>query len=241
MIITVNERMDIASTLLKEKVTRSPRITTHVIKPVYYHVPETFFVKYVKRAIDILISSVLIAAVLSWLVPVLFILIKFSSRGPLFFIQERIGLNGKKFSCIKFRTMQINKQSDTYQAVSDDKRVTKLGLVLRLTHIDELPQLINVLKNDMSIVGPRPHMVYHDVLFTSMIPAYIQRQKVKPGITGLAQSMGFHGATPDFHSISFRTRMDLFYVKKLSFLLDMKILFTTFFVSPVKFVMKRWK
>lgn len=203
--------------------------------------PETLFVRRVKRITDVAIATILILTVLSWLTPVLFVLIKLSSRGPLFFRQQRIGQNGTIFSCLKFRTMRLNDHSDIRQAGTDDQRITSLGLLLRITHIDELPQLFNVLMNDMSVVGPRPHMLYHDQLFSSMLPDYQHRHVLKPGITGLAQASGYHGATPDFQSIANRTRLDIFYVRKVSFLLDMKILLLTFFVSPYKHLMKSWR
>ncbi|PZF74928.1 sugar transferase [Taibaiella soli] len=202
---------------------------TRTVRRIIFDTPDTLFVRRVKRGTDVLIASLLTVTILSWLTPLLFIAIKLSSRGPLFFRQQRIGLNGRTFSCLKFRTMRINEHSDIRQASADDKRITRLGLWLRITHIDELPQLFNVLMNDMSIVGPRPHMLYHDELFSSMLPDYRHRHLLKPGITGLAQATGRHGATPDFQSISDRTRLDLFYVRKVSFLLDMKILLRTLF------------
>lgn len=230
--------MDTATILLKEHGNYQRHHQQHirVQKPVCYLVPDTAYTVYLKRFLDIIISLVLITSVLSWMIPLLFILIKSTSRGPLFFIQERVGLNGKRFSCFKFRTMRINQHSETIQAGSDDKRITKIGMLLRLTHIDELPQLINVLLSDMSIVGPRPHMLYHDKLFSAVLPQYHNRHLVKPGITGLAQCSGFHGATPDYQSISNRTRLDLFYVNRVSIRLDIKILLATFFIVPVKYL-----
>jgi lipopolysaccharide/colanic/teichoic acid biosynthesis glycosyltransferase len=134
--------------------------------------------------------------------------------------------------------MRLSDRSETLQASDDDDRITRVGWFLRLTHIDELPQLINVLWNDMSLVGPRPHMLYHDMLFSALLPQYQFRHLVKPGITGLAQSAGYHGATSDFFSISNRTRLDLFYVRRLSLGLDLRILLITLFIVPVK-CMKR--
>lgn len=227
--------MDTAILHLKENGIQQRHANRVVTRPVL-RVPETAYTAYLKRISDIVISLVLITTVLSWMIPLLFILIKLTSKGPLFFIQERVGLNGKRFACIKFRTMRPNRQSETIQAGSDDKRITRIGMFLRVTHIDELPQLFNVLLNDMSIVGPRPHMLYHDMLFSSVLPQYHSRHLVKPGITGLAQSAGFHGETPDYRSISNRTRMDLFYVKRLSLRLDLRILMTTVFIVPLKYL-----
>lgn len=231
------------TTLIKPgRITNAPaQKLTRTSRKFIIGAPDTLFVRRIKRVSDLVIASLLIITVLSWLTPLLFLLIKISSPGPLFFKQRRIGLHGKTFVCLKFRTMRINDHSDTQQAVSDDKRITKLGLLLRITHIDELPQLFNVLVNDMSIVGPRPHMLYHDQLFSAMIPGYRLRHMLKPGITGLAQARGCHGATPDFKSISDRTRLDLFYVQHVSFLLDMKIVLLTFWVSPSKHLIKLWR
>jgi len=223
-------------------ITNAPALKlTRVSRKLLIDTPDTWFVRRIKRICDLTIAVLMIVTVLSWLTPVLLLLIKISSPGPLFFKQQRIGLHGKNFACLKFRTMRVNQHSDTRQAAQDDKRITKLGLLLRITHIDELPQLFNVLMNDMSIVGPRPHMLYHDELFSATLPDYPLRHAVKPGITGLAQATGYHGATPDFKSISDRTRLDLFYVRKVSFLLDMKILLLTFLVAPSKHVIKLWR
>lgn len=202
--------------------------------PKAYHTPDTLYTRYLKRGLDVVIALTLTVLLLSWMIPILFVLIRLTSKGPLFFVQDRIGYKGRKFSCLKFRTMLMNSESHTSQARFDDRRVTKIGLFLRVTHIDELPQLINVLRNEMSLIGPRPHMLYHDELFTSVLPQYPQRHLVKPGITGLAQSAGFHGATPDYASIANRTRLDLFYVTRVSFGLDLKILLTTLLVSSFK-------
>jgi putative colanic acid biosysnthesis UDP-glucose lipid carrier transferase len=202
-------------------------------------VPPTAYSAVFKRTFDVAMSLLLIALLLSWLIPVLFILIRVGSRGPLFFVQQRTGKGGKAFACIKFRTMRLNDESHQLQAEDDDLRVTPIGRILRATHIDELPQLFNVLLNHMSLVGPRPHMLYHDMLFSGMLPQYPLRHLVKPGITGLAQASGYYGSTPDFFSISSRTRLDLFYVKRMSFALDMKIFITTLFIVPAKLVKRR--
>jgi len=203
-------------------------------KVMVWQAPHTAYTARAKRVLDVVIASALVLLLLSWITPLLFVLIRLGSRGPLLFIQERIGLHGRPFPCLKFRTMRLSDRSETLQASADDSRITRIGWFLRLTHIDELPQLINVLWNDMSLVGPRPHMLYHDMLFSALLPQYQFRHKVKPGITGLAQSAGYHGATSDFFSISNRTRLDLFYVKRISFGLDVRILLTTLFIVPVK-------
>lgn len=172
-------------------------------------------------------SALAIMFVLPVVIPVVYILLRFSSRGPLFFVQDRIGKNGHVFRCYKFRTMHVNDDADLRQCSENDERIFRVGKFLRATHMDELPQLLNVLKGDMSLVGPRPHMVYHDELFSAMVPEYILRQQVRPGLTGLAQVQGCHGPTPDLESIRRRTRYDLHYVRNASPKLDTLIFFRT--------------
>jgi lipopolysaccharide/colanic/teichoic acid biosynthesis glycosyltransferase len=196
--------------------------------------PTSFYQRFFKRAFDCITALLLIILVLSWLTPLLYVLIKTGSDGPLFFVQPRTGRNGKVFLCFKFRTMRVNDSCDIAQANDSDYRITSIGRFLRRTHIDELPQIINVLFNQMSFVGPRPHMLYHDALFADLLPQYTLRQHVKPGITGLAQASGFYGATPDFFSIAGRTKLDVFYVKHVSAKLDMKILVTTLIHIPYR-------
>lgn len=201
-----------------------------------YYVARNAYASIFKRGIDIIVSVVLLLSILSWLTPLLYLAIRLGSRGPLFFVQKRIGLGGRHFPCIKFRTMRVNDACHFVQARTDDERITKIGSFLRATHIDELPQLINVLLNHMSIIGPRPHMLYHELLFSDMLPEYKNRRLVKPGITGLAQSAGYYGATPDFLSISGRTRLDLFYVQHISPGLDLRIFATTLMMVPAKLI-----
>lgn len=180
-----------------------------------------------KRIFDTCIAVVLLLAVCSWLFPVLCIFIRLSSKGPVFFIQKRMGYKGRIFNCIKFRTMRINDQADTQEAAVWDERITTVGRVLRKTGMDELPQLLNVLAGEMSIIGPRPHMLLHHVKFCANMPHYNMRHTVRPGMTGLAQVKGYHGTISDYYSIYGRTRLDLFYAKKSSLWLDMLILVQT--------------
>jgi putative colanic acid biosynthesis UDP-glucose lipid carrier transferase len=219
-------------TTVKQKV--APRLTSSSKGQQVACVPDTLYTALGKRVFDVTTAAILSILLLSWLIPVLFVLIRLGSRGPLFFVQQRIGKNGKVFPCIKFRTMRVNDISHTTQAHSDDDRITAIGRILRISHIDELPQLINVLLNQMSMIGPRPHMLYHDFLFSDMLPQYQVRHLVKPGITGLAQANGFYGATPDFFSVSGRTRLDVFYVKHVSSRLDLRIFFATVVMVPAK-------
>jgi putative colanic acid biosynthesis UDP-glucose lipid carrier transferase len=181
----------------------------------------------IKRAIDLIAAFVLTLTVLSWLYPIMFLLIRLSSRGNAIFIQKRIGKNGKVFNCYKFRTMYVNNDADTREAQLNDKRITRIGKWLRNTYIDELPQLINVLMGDMSLIGPRPHMLHHHYEFCARIPSYDRRHIVKPGITGLSQAKGYHGSMHHSYGIHGRTRLDLFYLKKMSLKLDTIILIKT--------------
>ena len=182
-----------------------------------------------KRSFDIFVSSLLLI-LLSPLFVVLAIAVRVTSPGPIFFKQLRYGLDGKEFECLKFRTMYIqNSHDDTSvkQATINDPRVTPLGRFLRRWSMDELPQLINVLIGNMSLVGPRPHAVQHNEYYRRVIPGYMQRHSFKPGITGLAQIMGFRGETRAVEDMEKRIHADLAYQRDWSFVLDLKILFKT--------------
>lgn len=187
----------------------------------------------IKRGFDILFASIVIVFILSWLTPLIAILIKLESKGPVFFKQSRNGFNYKEFDCYKFRSMTPNKDAHLYQATRDDERVTKVGRFLRKTSIDELPQFFNVLFGDMSVVGPRPHMVSHTTMYAKKIDKFMVRHFVKPGITGLAQISGFRGEVETDKDIIGRVKYDIFYIENWSLLLDMKIIFQTF-VNAVK-------
>ncbi len=181
-----------------------------------------------KRAMDIMLGLGFTLFVLWWLFPIIALGIKLSSSGPVLYVQKRHGKDNTVFNCYKFRTMRHNKQSVFRQAVSNDPRVTRFGKFLRKTSLDELPQLFNVLKGDMSIVGPRPHAVPMNDHFSSEILNYQFRHNVKPGITGLAQAKGYRGEIKHFYDIYHRVRFDHFYIKKWCFMLDLKILVWTF-------------
>lgn len=185
------------------------------------------FKVWLKRMMDVSLSLFTIVFVLSWLFPIIALAIKFSSPGPVLFKQRRHGKNSKIFYCYKFRTMRLNEEADTKQAAKKDPRVTNVGRFLRRSSLDELPQLINVLKNEMSLIGPRPHAVPMNLVFSQEIENYSFRHSVKPGITGLAQSKGYRGEIEDFHDIYGRVKLDLFYIKKWCVLLDFKIIFWT--------------
>ena len=182
---------------------------------------------YVKRIFDIFFSLMICVFFLSWLVPILWVLVKLESKGPLIFKQYREGLNGKDFLCYKFRSMRVNDLSDKIHAIKNDKRVTKIGAFLRKTSMDELPQFFNVLKGDMSVVGPRPHLQSLSLEYQKDVNDYLKRHIVKPGITGLAQVSGYRGEIKKKSDIKNRVRLDIFYIENWSFLLDIKIVIQT--------------
>jgi len=184
--------------------------------------------KIVKRLFDIVFSSLIIVFLLSWLIPILWILIKLESKGPLFFKQKRDGLNGDQFVCFKFRSMQINSASNLIQTTKNDNRITNVGKFIRRTSIDELPQFFNVLLGEMSVVGPRPHMKSQSKNFILDVENYMRRNSVKPGITGLAQIRGFRGEIEKKSDIENRVRLDIFYIENWSFFLDVRIIIQTF-------------
>lgn len=181
-----------------------------------------------KRIFDIAFASLVIIFILSWLTPLVAIFIKLESKGPVFFKQSRNGFNYKEFDCFKFRSMTPNEDAHLYQATRDDQRVTKVGKFIRKTSIDELPQFFNVLFGDMSVVGPRPHMVSHTDMYAKRIDKFMVRHFVKPGITGLAQISGFRGEVESDKDIIGRVKYDIFYIENWSLLLDLKIIFQTF-------------
>lgn len=187
------------------------------------------FNKFIKRSFDIIISLIIIIGILSWLTPILGLLIKLESKGPVFFKQKRNGLDYKEFYCYKFRSMKPNATADLHQISKGDIRVTKVGRIIRKTSIDELPQFINVLKSEMSVVGPRPHMVSHTHMYAERIDKFMVRHFIKPGITGLAQVSGYRGEVEDDHHIINRVKYDIFYLENWSLFLDIKIVFQTVF------------
>ena len=185
--------------------------------------------KVIKRVFDILFSILIIVGLLSWLTPILALIIKWESKGPLFFIQKRNGLNYKEFNCYKFRSMEVNDKADLDLSFKNDVRITKVGKFIRKTSIDELPQFFNVLLADMSVVGPRPHMVSVANLYALNVDKFMARHFVKPGITGLAQTKGFRGEVETDEDIINRVKYDIFYMENWSILLDIKIIFNTIF------------
>jgi exopolysaccharide biosynthesis polyprenyl glycosylphosphotransferase len=181
----------------------------------------------VKRLMDITVSLIVMVLVLSWFMPIISLLIKLTSKGPVFFIQERSGKDNQTFNCIKFRSMYVNEDAHSQQAVANDPRITFPGRFLRKFSLDELPQFFNVLTGDMSVVGPRPHMTYHTESYAQMVNVYMDRLEVKPGITGLAQVMGYRGEIKNTAMIANRVKLDIFYIKNWSMKMDLVIALKT--------------
>lgn len=181
----------------------------------------------IKRSLDIVVSL----GVLVTIFPIIYIIcgtiIKLSSPGPIFFKQKRTGVQGKEFDCYKFRSMKLNKTSDLKSATRNDPRVTKIGAFMRKTSLDEFPQFINVLKGEMSVVGPRPHMLKHTEEYSALISRFMVRHLVKPGITGWAQVCGWRGETKTVRDMEERVKKDVWYIENWSFYLDLKIIFLT--------------
>ncbi|RNA61210.1 exopolysaccharide biosynthesis polyprenyl glycosylphosphotransferase [Chryseobacterium nematophagum] len=183
---------------------------------------------FLKRIFDILFSLFILVGICSWLFPIIAIIIKLTSKGPIFFIQKRYGFHEEVFNCIKFRTMVTNNESTTKTTAENDLRITKFGKFLRKTSLDEMPQFINALKGEMSIVGPRPHMLMVDNYYKPKIGRYSLRSMVIPGITGLAQVSGLRGDLGDVEvEMKKRVMADAFYVRNWSFVLDLIIILKT--------------
>ena len=185
------------------------------------------FNKFVKRVFDLIISTLVIVFILSWLVPIIGLLIKFESKGPIFFNQKRNGLYYSEFMCFKFRSMYVNNQTDKLQATKNDKRITKVGKFLRKSSLDEMPQFLNVFIGNMSVCGPRPHPVSMTHEYEKRVNKFKLRHYIKPGITGMAQTHGFRGEIESERDIINRVKYDIFYLENWSLLLDVKIVYLT--------------
>jgi Undecaprenyl-phosphate glucose phosphotransferase len=183
--------------------------------------------RFLKRFFDTVLTLLFCVFIFSWLFPILATLVKLTSKGPVFFKQKRSGLNNKEFYVYKFRSMVLNDEADTRQAEENDERITSIGHFLRRHNLDELPQFINVLKGQMSIVGPRPHMLNHTSSYRHLIDTFMVRHLITPGITGLAQSRGLRGETPEKEDMEARVKADVYYLENWSLLLDVKIIFVT--------------
>lgn len=202
----------------------------------YDHIPvlsvsaiplDNFYNQIWKRIFDVAFSTLVILFIFPWLFPIIATLIKLESPGPVFFKQKRSGLKNETFWCYKFRSMRVNCDSDRMQARKSDSRITKVGAFLRKTSLDELPQFFNVFLGNMSVVGPRPHMLTHTEEYRKQVNKFMARHFVKPGITGLAQAKGFRGETECISMMKHRIRLDRFYVDKWSVLFDVRIIVLT--------------
>ena len=181
----------------------------------------------IKRTFDIVFSLTFLCTIFPIVLLVVAVITKITMPGPLFFRQKRNGLNDKVFYCIKFRSMRVNDDADKVQATKDDPRKTKWGNIMRKTNIDELPQFINVLLGDMSVVGPRPHMLKHTEEYSQLIDKYMVRHFVRPGITGWSQVTGFRGETKELSQMEGRVKGDIWYIEHWTFWLDLYIIFKT--------------
>lgn len=204
----------------------------------FYNVPiidvnllplDLWYNQILKRLFDIIFSLFVLTFFVSWMYLIFGLIIKIQSKGPILFIQRRHGLGGKIFNCYKFRTMIRNDQEDTKFADNNDSRLTKFGKFLRISAFDEMPQFINVLFGNMSVVGPRPHPIKLNEEYSKKIYKFSKRHQFKPGITGLAQVQGFRGKVYTFHDMSSRVKLDRYYFKNWSIFYDFKICLKTFF------------
>ena len=183
--------------------------------------------RFVKRMFDIVLSLVFLIPT-ALIFPLVFVIMKIQSPGPILFKQKRTGLDGKTFTCYKFRSMHVNKDADKLQATKDDPRKYPFGNFMRKANIDELPQFLNVLQGRMSIVGPRPHMLAHTEQYSELIDKYMVRHFVKPGVTGWAQVTGYRGETKELWQMEGRIKRDIWYMEHWSIWLDIRIIWLTF-------------
>ena len=190
---------------------------------------DVWYNKIFKRVFDIIFSFFVLAFFVSWMYLIFGLIIKSQSKGPVLFVQKRHGLGGRVFNCFKFRTMIKNDEEDTKFADNKDERLTKFGKFLKISALDEMPQFFNVLIGNMSVVGPRPHPIKLNELYSKKIDKFSKRHQFKPGITGLAQIQGFRGKICDFYDMSSRVKLDRYYFKNWTIFLDLKICLKTFF------------
>jgi len=218
------------SSISKKHFSSSHLNNFHVIKPRYEPLQNAYN-RLVKRVFDLVFSIMVILLILSWLYPLLAILIKKQSKGPVLFKQMRTGKKNEPFWCYKFRSMYVNVGDESQQAKKEDARVTPIGKFLRRTSLDEMPQFFNVLMGNMSVVGPRPHMIKHTTDYNGHINNFMVRHFVKPGITGLAQVSGLRGETKKVSDMKRRVTTDIEYVQRWSLITDIKICFLTVIVT----------
>ena len=186
-----------------------------------------FYPRAGKRIFDVIFSLTFMLLIGSWLFPLIALAIRLDSSGPVLFRQSRVGLDGKIFKCLKFRTMVHEPDAGFVQAQKNDSRITRVGAILRKTNLDEIPQFLNVLHGEMSVIGPRPHVPELDHMFQDLVPQYNFRNMVKPGVSGLAQISGCRGETRSIREMSHRVRFDVFYCRNISLLMDLKLIVLT--------------
>jgi len=203
------------------------RIETNSTKWDHLQIDQTTYTQYGKRIFDVSVSLLVTVSILIWLIPVLALLIRATSPGPALFIQSRTGRNGRVFRCFKLRTMYHQKNPVFSQATVNDPRITPLGGLLRRTNLDEMPQFLNVLIGDMSVVGPRPHATQDDNQYWFDLTNYAHRYAIRPGITGLAQVRGARGETDKLIKMKHRLRYDLHYIKRQSLAFDLMLCWLT--------------
>ena len=218
-----------ANVLINKAITLNALLIEDEDKDVFY--PNNYWFRTSKRAFDIVFSLAVIVFVLSWLLPIIAMLVKIESAGAFIFTQQRSSRNNKTFDCYKFRSMLVNDECNILQTSSGDARITKVGAFLRRYNLDELPQFFNVLIGNMSVVGPRPHMLSQTKEYSAVIDNFMIRHFVKPGITGWAQVNGLRGKTTTVHQMYDRVKADVWYLKNWTFLLDMKIIVLTIFFT----------
>ena len=225
-VIIVPEQRDPGTRFALPRSEENEVLSGTVLPPEHWVASRRTSFEAVKRLVDIVVAGLVILFILSWLIPLIGLLIKLDSRGPVFFVQRRSGLYGKPFYCIKFRSMIVNPESDTMPASGNDPRITPTGRFLRHYFIDEVPQFINVLTGTMSIVGPRPHMVLENKRYEELIERYPLRYRVKPGITGPGQILETPGVT-GLEKMKRRTYWDLWYIRHRNSRIDVRMVFKT--------------
>lgn len=211
---------------LKRNVTMR-RMSNIIVLSIRKEPLSVYYNRLLKRFFDFTVSTLFLCTLYPFMYIIIGTIIKLTSPGPVYFKQKRTGLDGKVFTCIKFRSMQINNECDMVQATKDDERITGIGKFLRHYNLDEFPQFINVWKDEMSIVGPRPHMVEHTEYYSKVINKYMLRHLVKPGITGYAQVSGFRGETKIISDMEGRIKKDIWYIENWTFWLDINIIVST--------------
>lgn len=226
-ISNITPKNELLATLIPQKVNQLDGLFDEVMIFNISSPQDEIYNRLIKRTLDIIFSLFVLIFIFSWLCPIVAIFIKLESKGPVIFKQLRSGKNNADFWCYKFRSMRINEDSHHRQACRNDDRTTRFGRFLRRTSLDEFPQFLNVILGNMSVVGPRPHMVKHTEQYRYIIDNYMVRHYLKPGITGWAQINGHRGETAELDAMKKRIHHDLWYLENWSVLLDLRIILAT--------------